>query len=344
LHRAFGVEVPRWRRALYLARNFHPRRATWREHFYMDVGYRDALTALVRRRLEPADFAHDFLQLGAMFNGPSLVRGGGRCFSYNDGNLAELLRSPHAPRGLSARKIDRALAYERRIAHGLRKVFTMSEYLRQSFLSDFGVPAERVVNVGCGINLDPIPEPVPGKRYDNRELLFIGVDFARKGGWELLRAFRGVAGRFPDARLHLVGPRELEIPPGLRAGVIFYGFLSKSDPAGQARLTDLFHRCCLFVMPSLYEPFGIAPLEAMAHQMAAVVTDRWALKEMVTPGTNGELVECGSADDLQARLTNLLADPAGLQRMGEAGRRMVLEHYTWDRVVQRVLDEVAASA
>ena len=56
LHRAFGVEVPAWRRALYMARNFHPRRDTWREHFYMDVGYRDALTALVRRRLEPADF------------------------------------------------------------------------------------------------------------------------------------------------------------------------------------------------------------------------------------------------------------------------------------------------
>jgi glycosyltransferase involved in cell wall biosynthesis len=341
LHRAFGVEVPAWRRALYMARNFHPRRDAWREHFYMDVGYRDALTAQVRRRLEPGDFAHDFLQLGAMFDGPSLVRGGGRCFSYNDGNLAELLRSPHAPRGLSARKIDRALAYEKRVAHGLRKVFTMSEYLRQSFIRDFGVPAERVVNVGCGINLQTIPDPVPGKRYDCREVLFMGVDFPRKGGWELLRAFRGVSDRFPDARLHLIGPHELTIPAELQRGVVFHGFLNKSDPAGRERLADLFRRCCLFVMPSLYEPFGIAPLEAMAHQLPAVVTNRWALQEMVTPGQTGALVECGSAEDLEAKLVSLLSDPAALERMGAAGRQMVLDRYTWDKVVQRVLEEMS---
>jgi glycosyltransferase involved in cell wall biosynthesis len=343
LRRAFGVEVPRWRRALYLARNFHPRRDTWREHFYMDVGYRDALTAQIRNRLEPGDFACAFIQLGAMFDGPSLVRAGGRCFSYNDGNLAELLRSPHAPRGLSARKIDRALAYERRVAHGLRKVFTMSEYLRQSFIRDFDVPAERVVNVGCGINLDALPEPVPDKRYDSREVLFIGVDFPRKGGWELLKAFRGVSAKYADARLHLVGPRELTVPAELQRGVVFHGFLNKSDPADRERLADLFRRCCLFVMPSLYEPFGIAPLEAMAHQLPAVVTRRWALQEMVTPGKTGELVACASVDDLEAKLTGLLGDPAALKRMGEAGRQTVLDRYTWDKVAQRLLDEVATS-
>jgi alpha-maltose-1-phosphate synthase len=229
LHRAFGVEVPTWRRALYMARNFHPRRKVWREHFYMDVGYRDALTAEVRRRLEPEDFGHDFLQIGAMFGGPSLTRGG-HCFSYNDGNLTNLLRSPEAPRGLSARKIDRALAYEREVYHGLRKIFTMSEYLRQSFLSDFDVPADRVVAVGGGINLETVPDSIPDKRYDNREVLFIGIDFPRKGGWELLRAFRGVTAKFPDARLHLVGPAELDVPPELQKGVVFHGFLSKFKP------------------------------------------------------------------------------------------------------------------
>ncbi len=343
LHRAFGAEVPAWRRALYLARNFHPRRKVWREHFYMDVGYRNALTREVGSRLESADFAHDFLQLGHMFDGPSLVRGAGRCFSYNDGNLAELLRSPYAPKGLSARKLDRALAYERHVAHGMCKVFTMSEYLRQSFLTDFDVPADRVAAVGGGINLEMIPEPLPDKRYDNREVLFIGIDFPRKGGWELLKAFRGVTDKFPDAKLHLVGPADLEVPPALRHGVVFHGFLSKFNPADAERLTELFRRCCLFVMPSLYEPFGIAPLEAMVYQMPAVVTNRWALKELVTPGRTGELVECGSADDLEAKLAGLLADPAGLRRMGETGRQMVLDYYTWDRVVQRVLDEVAAN-
>jgi glycosyltransferase involved in cell wall biosynthesis len=96
-------------------------------------------------------------------------------------------------------------------------------------------------------------------------------------------------------------------------------------------------------MPSLYEPFGIAPLEAMVYQMPAVVTNRWALKELVTPGQTGDLVECGSVDDLEAKLTALLSDPDGLKRMGETGRRMVLDYYTWDKVVGRVLAEVTAA-
>src|SRR5262249_36688097 len=153
---------------------------------------------------------------------------------------------------------------------------------------------------------------------------------------------RGVSDRFPDARLHLVGPRELAVPAGLQRGVVCHGFLSKSDPGDRERLADLFRRRCLFVVPPLYAPVGIAPLEAMVHQLPAVVTNRWALQEMVTPGRTGELVECGSPEDLEAKLVSLLSDPAALERMGAAGRQTVLERYTWDKVVQRVLEEVGA--
>jgi alpha-maltose-1-phosphate synthase len=341
LHRAFGVEAPRARRWLLMAGNFRRDRAAWRARFYSDPRYRDALTAEVRRRLRPDDLGHDFLQLGAMYDVPRLLDGRARCFSYHDGNLAEKLRSPNAPVGLGARRIDRALAYERRVYHGIDKILTMSEYLRRSFIRDFDVPEDRVVAVGAGINLDEVPGELAEKRYDGREVLFIGVDFARKGGWELLKAFQRVRGRYPDARLHIVGPRELAIPPDLEGGVSFHGFLNKSNPADRARLDELFGRCCLFVMPSLYEPFGIAPLEAMVHQLPCLVTNRWALAETVTPGETGDLVECGDVDDLAAKLGALLADPDALRQMGDAGRRMVLERYTWDRVARRVVAEVS---
>jgi glycosyltransferase involved in cell wall biosynthesis len=340
LLRAFGVEAPALKRYLYMARNIHPRRSVWREHFYMDVGYRRALTAEIHKRLQPEDYGNDFLQIGAMYDVGSLVNGN-KCYSYHDGNLAELLRGFHVPKGLSRKKIDRALAFERQACQGCAKVFTMSEYLRQSFIHDYGVPAERVSVIGAGINLEVIPEPSVDKRYDNRQVLFIGVDFARKGGWELLQAFRGVSERFPDARLHLVGPRELTIPAGQDRGVVYHGFLNKNEPADRARLLDLLNLCSLFVMPSLYEPFGIAPLEAMVYQMPALVTNRWALKELVTPGQTGDLVECGSVDELQTKLQTLLADPESLRRMGTAGRQRVLDHYTWDKVIGRLKTALA---
>jgi starch synthase len=199
-----------------------------------------------------------------------------------------------------------------------------------------------VVTIGAGINLEAVPEYVPDKRYDSREVLFIGVDFPRKGGRELLEAFRMVRRRLPDARLHLVGPKELAIPPALEAGVTFHGYLNKGVPADRDRLAELYRRCCLFAMPSLWEPFGIAPLEAMVNQVPCLVTNRWALKEMVVPGETGDLVECGDIDDLAAKLSSLLSDPEALRRMGENGRQIVMNKFTWNHVVEKLIRAVSA--
>jgi glycosyltransferase involved in cell wall biosynthesis len=75
----------------------------------------------------------------------------------------------------------------------------------------------------------------------------------------------------------------------------------------------------------------------MAHQIPCVLSNIGALKETITPGKTGELVEPGSVDNLAETLTRLLSDPGALERMGQAGRERVLEWYTWDRVVDRFL-------
>jgi len=338
LRRAFGVEAPAWRRRWLMARNFRMRRDSWRMSFYLDTAYRDELTRQVGLRLGPGDLDCDFLQLGALYDVPGLLRGRARCFSYHDGNLAESLRSPNAPRGLGALTVDRALAYERKVYLGMERVFAMSEYLRDSFIRDFDVPADRVEAIGGGINLESIPELAEDKRYDTDEILFVGVDFRRKGGWTLLDAFAVARKRRPGMTLHIVGPRHLLIPPGLESGVVFHGHLDKSDPVGLAKLEALFARCSLFVLPSLYEPFGIAPLEAMAYALPCLVSDRWALREMVRPGESGDLVEPGDVDDLAGKIVAMTQDPDALATMGLRGRRRVLDYYTWDRVVDRLLD------
>ena len=344
LHRAFGVEVPRLKRYLLMAADYSSNRRLWRTRYYMDTRYRDALTEETRRNLRQEDFDYSFLQVGAMFNVPSLVGNKAPCFSYHDGNMAQSLRSPYAVQGLSAKEIDRGLAYEKQVYRQLTRIFTMSEYLRQSFIMDFDVPPEKVLSVGAGINLERIPEYFPNKKYDEHNILFIGVDFARKGGGQLLEAFWQVRQKFSDAILHIVGPPRLNIPPNLQRGVVYHGFLRKQDPVDGQKLGQLFRDCSLFVMPSLFEPFGIAPLEAMVHQLPCVVTNGWALKEMVTPGETGELVECGSAEDIAVKIIQLFSDPQQLRRMGETGRELVLNEYIWEKVVARMKTNIQKSA
>jgi starch synthase len=344
LYHAFTAEPRPWKKLLSMLKTIHPDRKRWRKQFYMDTGYRDALTDAVRRHVRAADLDCSFVQVGAMFNLAEALQGKATCYSYSDSSVAESIRSPYAPRNLSVKRIDRAIAYEKRVYGSMTKVFTCGEYLRTSMIKDFGLPPDRVVAIGAAAVLQELPNPFPGKVYDTREVLFLGADFRRKGGAGLLQAFEIVRGRIPDARLHVVGPEGLRVPPALEGGVIHHGFLDKKKPEEWLKLQSLFRRCSLFVLPSLYEPFGVAPLEAMTFEIPCVVSSIGALKETVIPGKTGELAEPGNVEDLADKITKLLMEPDVLQRMGRAARQLVLEQYTWPRVVDRFMEATGTAA
>ena len=329
LDKAVGLKLPSLQNYGYLAKNFTSNRTVWRKHFYFDPAYRRALTQTARAVPVTSPFC---LQIGHMFSLPAAFPDK-KCISYHDGNLPELLNSGFGMEGVSRKRIDQALRYEEEAAQQMTAVFTFSEYLRESFIRDYRVTAERVFNVGGAVNLSTIPAPNLAKDYTANRILFIGTEFNRKGGPQLLKAFAIVRESIATAELHIVGPHNLDnLPPG----VIFHGHLSKADPVQSAKLEELFRTSTLFVLPSLYEPFGIAPLEAMLYGLPAIVTNAWALRECVTPGVNGDLAEKGNAEDLAAKITQLLSDPTRLAIMGRQAREIVLTRYTWPAVVQRM--------
>lgn len=333
LDKAVGIRLAKVQNTFLLAKNFHRDRGVWRKHFYFDPAYRKALT---RAAASVPVASPVLMQIGHMFSLPDAFPAH-TCISYHDGNLPELLASGYGVEGVSRSRIDQALRYEEHAAREMAAIFTFSEYLRQSFIKNYRVPAENVFAVGGAVNLENIPDAVPDKSYRASRVLFIGTEFTRKGGPQLLQAFRIVRESIPSAELHIVGPTQLaDLPPG----TFLHGHLSKSDPEQHAKLESLFRDATLFVLPSLYEPFGIAPLEAMLYQLPAVVTNAWALREFVTPGVNGALVEKGSVEDLATKLTQLLSNSDRLAEMGRQGREMVLARYTWPSVVDRMASTV----
>lgn len=340
LQRAFGVEASKVKKLPLMLKNFSPDRELWRQKFYLDTSYYEELSREIASKITPEDEEFDFVQIGGIYNVPRLLKRKARCFSYHDGNLAQLLKSPYIPIGVSKKLINKALDYEKNVYSGMHKIFTMSEYLRKSFIDDFDVAEDKVVCIGGGINIDNIPE-FASKNYDKKQILFIGIRFHRKGGEHVLKAFRAVRSRYPDAILNIVGPKKLEIPGHLSEGVIYHGFLSRNDPEGKRKFERLLRDSVLFVMPSLYEPFGIAPLEAMVHQIPCILTNNWAFPEMVTPGVNGELINCGDVEDLIDKMLALLENPDLLQEMGDLARKRVLNKYTWETVAKRFVEEIS---
>jgi len=117
-------------------------------------------------------------------------------------------------------------------------------------------------------------------------------------------------------------------------------------------MIQIFSHATVFVCPSVYEPFGLINLEAMACEIPVVATATGGIPEIVVDGETGYLVpvEVGDdkfgsprdparfAADLAERINDLLAEPAKARRFGEAGRLRVLEHFSWTAIARRTVD------
>lgn len=115
-------------------------------------------------------------------------------------------------------------------------------------------------------------------------------------------------------------------------------FLPRED------LIRLHSGATVFVCPSIYEPFGLVVLEAMACETAVVASRVGGIPEIVVEGETGLLVDYDEdqpeafATALAARIEELLSDPALASRMGKAGRRRVVERFGWPAIATRTVE------
>jgi len=115
---------------------------------------------------------------------------------------------------------------------------------------------------------------------------------------------------------------------------------------------QLYSHAAVFVCPSIYEPFGLVNVEAMACEAPVVASATGGIPEIVVEGETGRLVafdpgdddlgspadRAGFAADLAAAVNDLLADPDRARAMGRAGRRRVVDHFSWSSVAARTAD------
>jgi glycosyltransferase involved in cell wall biosynthesis len=158
-----------------------------------------------------------------------------------------------------------------------------------------------------------------------------------KGVDTTLRALPAVARAVPEVTYTVVGegddrPRleRLAADVGVGERVRFLGRVS------EAALRASYRDCDVYVMPSGGEGFGVAFLEAMAFAKPCVGAASGGAPEVVVDGATGFLVPYGAVDALADRLVRLLGDGAARARMGEAGRRRVEEHFTFEHFRRRL--------
>ncbi|MDY7221938.1 1,4-alpha-glucan branching protein domain-containing protein [Halalkalibacterium halodurans] len=115
----------------------------------------------------------------------------------------------------------------------------------------------------------------------------------------------------------------------LEAWISFVGYISDSER------NEWYHRADVCIFPSLYEPFGIVALEAMAAGTPTIVSDTGGLAEIVEHGDNGLKVPTGDVDAIVAQLLSLYHKPLLRAQIGFKGSQDVIEQYSWETIADQ---------
>lgn len=220
---------------------------------------------------------------------------------------------------------------ETEILRNATLTFTMSSHITRSIVEDYGCAPEKVRCVFVGNNT-PIAAGVSTDlaRYQRKEILFVGVNWERKGGPELLEAFHCLRAKHPEARLTIIGCSPQISEPGFEV-------FGRIEPT---RVTGFYQRASLFCLPTKLEAFGISYIEAMHHALPVVGTDMGAIPDFIHNGENGFRVKLGDIEQLAAVLDELLDKPTLMQRMGQRSLEIARDNYTWNQMGARLEENI----
>lgn len=226
------------------------------------------------------------------------------------------------------------------VASKMPRVVVVSENSIQDIHTDMGVPLENMRLVPVGVDPD-LFRPVPGvQRIPGRLITTASADVALKGQAFLIEAMAKLRADGHDISLTIIGRPK----PGKSLDLIEqFGLMPHIQfvtGVTDERIVELYSEAELAVVPSLYEGFSLPAIEAMCSGTPLVATDGGALPEVT--GVDGETVfRCrkGDAGDLARAIRDALANPELRAQVGEAGRRRVLERWTWRRCAELTVEQ-----
>jgi glycosyltransferase involved in cell wall biosynthesis len=253
-------------------------------------------------------------------------------------DLIPLLFPEHTPKALKSRFHPVFKAVMREAGTRADLIITVSEASRRDILEHMHIPAarhHRVVSIYEGVAARY--KPAPATPASPATILYVGRMDPYKNVPQLVRVFaRLVRQSAKPLRLQMIGPRDARYPQvaetiaaeQMEAHIDWPGYVD-----GDA-LLRAYQMASVFVLPSLYEGFGLPVLEAMACGTPVICSDRASLPEVA--GDAALLVNPDSEDDLLRALTSVLDDSATAARLRTKGLERA-RAFTWEQTARHTL-------
>jgi glycosyltransferase involved in cell wall biosynthesis len=217
-----------------------------------------------------------------------------------------------------------------------KHLVTWAQWTKDGLVRDYEVPADKVTVIPPGVNVSDWGRPEPRTRQAGVvKILFVGGDLKRKGGFDLLNAFRALRNEWA-IELHLATREQLPPEPGL--------FVYNHLPPNSARLKQLYFDSDIFCLPTYADCLPMVLSEAGAAGLPSVSTQVAGIPEIIADGETGYVVPRGDVPAITAMLKRLIENPALRLQMGAAAAKRVANNFEAGRNAVRLFDLIKSFA
>jgi glycosyltransferase involved in cell wall biosynthesis len=259
---------------------------------------------------------------------------------WTDATFAGALSMYPDYRNFSAKTIADGNALEQAALDRCRLALYSSEWGARSAIENYRVSPDKVKVVPFGANLERQNSPeevrqwIESRDQSTCKLLFVGVDWVRKGGAILLQIAEGLRRLGIPVSVAIVGcTPAVRVPDYVRV----FGFLSKSSPENRKAIQRLYAESHFLVVPSRSEAFGIVFAEASAFGLPSIATNVGGIPSVIHPEQNGLLFSLDAPIEEYAQaIAALWQSPERYRRLAHASYREYTRRLTWEKAGETV--------
>lgn len=246
---------------------------------------------------------------------------------------------------LSAETIRNGESLERRALQNCTRAIYSSAWAAASALERYGADPGKVAVIPFGANITEVPDSalVRERRAaidrSRCELLFIGLDWHRKGGDTAVAAAKALNDRGIPTRLHVVGCT----PPGPTPDfVVLHGRISKASAAGRAQLSALFLQSHFLILPTRAECVANVFAESFCHGLPVIAPDTGGVSEAVRADQTGILLSpAASGAEYAEHLAEYLGSADAFTRLSRNARELFESTLNWKSAAHSLLDALS---
>lgn len=228
------------------------------------------------------------------------------------------------------------------------RVIVCSEFMKSEATRIFNTPSDKIDVIFNGVDPEKFDFEWSNKERgahraklaepDEKIVMFVGRFVREKGIQVLLNAASVILAQEPKTKFLIVGGGNREKLErfvhwsGLGDKVLFTGFMAN-------RSLHMLYRCAdVAVFPSLYEPFGIVALEAMAADAAVVTSDAGGLQEVVLHDETGTTSFANNPESLAWAILHVLRDPIRAKKLRDAAKARLTVDFDWSHLADQTIE------